>query len=136
MSSTTDDGLNSSSDDFYTISMRKMVEETLPLLQTFPPQIPNDTTGLLTGSIDLLLYRNLSSALEFCFIDSHSGLTQDQLENLSSFARRRIIPAYLKLFKEHFLQNGGTDKSYYFFVRQENNSCWSKVKNYFIILSY
>ena len=114
-------------EDAFTACLKRMSDEIIPLLQSYPPQLKNDDSGMLSGSIDLLLYRNLAFALEFCF-NSASGdgrFTTEQQHQLALFVRTKVIPAYVSFFNAHFGQDG--EKSFYFFVRQENNSCWAKV---------
>lgn len=112
--------------EFFDACVKRINEEILPLLERFPPNIPNDPDGLLNGSIDLLLYRNLLFTIEFCFRDNDGRLSIEQLNRLRSIARKQVIPAYLNFFKNHFILPNGQASSF-FFVRQENNSSWAKV---------
>lgn len=113
--------------EYFEACLKRINEEVLPMLQSFPPQVPNDPDGILGGSIDLLLYRNLVFALEFSFQENDdSRLTSEQLDKLRSMSRKQVIPAYLNFFKNHFLMSNGQASSY-FFVRQENNASWAKV---------
>ena len=112
--------------EFFDACVKRINEEILPLLESFPPNISNDTDGLLNGSIDLLLYRNLLFAIEFCFRENDSRLSIEQLNRLRSITRKQVIPAYLKFFKNNFLLSNGQASSF-FFVKQENNSSWAKV---------
>lgn len=114
--------------------LQRMRDEILPLVQqpTFPPRLPED---ILEGSLDLILYRNLCYALEFCFGQLPvSVVSHSQLEELSLFARTQVIPAYLAFFNAHLLLPGEAadasagEKCSLFFVRQENNSSWAKVR--------
>ena len=112
--------------EFFDACVKRINEEILPLLESFPPNIPNDTDGLLNGSIDLLLYRNLLFTIEFCFRENDSRLSIEQLNRLRSITRKQVIPAYLNFFKNNFLLSNGQASSF-FFVKQENNSSWAKV---------
>ena len=114
--------------EYFDANVKRINEEILPILQSFPPKVPNDADGLLTGSIDLLLYRNLLFALEFCFKENDSRLSVDQLNKLRSMTRKLVIPAYLNFFRNNFLMSNGQASSF-FFVRQENNATWAKVNN-------
>lgn len=116
-----------SENEFFDACVKRINEEILPLLENFPPNITNDLDGLLNGSVDLVLYRNLMFAIEFCFRENDSRLSVDQLNRLRSIARKQVIPAYLNFFKDHFLLENGQASSF-FFVRQENNSSWAKVR--------
>lgn len=125
-----------SENEFFDACVKRINEEILPLLESFPPKIKNDTEGLLSGSIDLLLYRNLLFAIEFCFRENDSRLSVEQLNKLSSIARKQVIPAYLNFFKTNFLLPNGQASSF-FFVRQENNASWAKVNysmNYSLLI--
>lgn len=122
-------------EEYFEVCLQRINEEILPILQSFPPKIPNDPDGILNGSIDLILYRNLIFALEFCFQETNSRLTCEQLNKLGTVVKSRVIPAYLKIFKENFLMKKEINQqaSSYFYVRQENNASWPKVKNFIII---
>lgn len=122
-------------EEYFEVCLQRINEEILPILQSFPPKIPNDPDGILNGSIDLILYRNLIFALEFCFQETNSRLTCEQLNKLGTVVKSRVIPAYLKFFKENFLMKKEINQqaSSYFYVRQENNASWPKVKNFIII---
>lgn len=115
-----------SENEFFDACVKRINEEILPLLENFPPNVPNDSDGLLNGSVDLVLYRNLLFTIEFCFRDNDSRLSTEQLNRLRSIARKQVIPAYLNFFKGNFLLENGQASSF-FFVRQENNSSWAKV---------
>lgn len=113
-------------------TFKRLKEEILPLLQQpqFPPLLPDDS---LQGSLDLILYRNLSFALEFCFnvnnFHANHHLSRPQQEELSLYCRTVIIPAYLAFFNAHLLEGSeGREKCSLFFVRQENSASWAKVK--------
>ena len=123
----------STDNEYFDASVKRINEEILPLLQTFPPKVPNDTECLLSGSVDLLLYRNLLFALEFCFKENDSRLSVEQLNKLRSMTRKQVIPAYLNFFKNNFLMPNGQASSF-FFVRQENNASWAKVKKVVIFI--
>lgn len=112
--------------EFFDACVKRINAEILPLLASFPPNIPNDTDGLMGGSIDLLLYRNLLFAVEFCFRETDNRLSVEQLNRLRSIIRKQVIPAYLNFFKDNFLLSSGQASSF-FFVRQENNASWAKV---------
>ena len=125
-------------EEYFEVCLQRINEEILPILQSFPPKIPNDPEGILNGSIDLILYRNLIFTLEFCFQETNSRLTCEQLNKLGKVVKSRVIPEYLKFFKENFLMKttGGKQEinqqaSSYFYVRQENNASWPKVRNCF-----
>lgn len=112
--------------DFFDACMKRIEDEIMPLVQIFPPKLTNDTEGILSGSMDLLLFRNLLFSLEFCFRETDSRLTDEQLSKIRSVVRKRIIPAYLDFFRNNFLLNNGQSSSY-FRVRQESNSSWAQV---------
>lgn len=118
-----------SEEDVFKASMNRLENEVLSLLSTYPPTVPNsDDSGVLAGSMDLVLYRNLAYSLDFCFNDQpRHGLNAEQVAELSHFVRTRILPAYIGYFNENF--GNGNDKSFYFFVRQESNACWAKVES-------
>ncbi len=122
-------------EEYFEVCLQRINEEILPILQSFPPKIPNDPDGILNGSIDLILYRNLIFALGFCFQETDSRLTCEQLNKLGTVVKSRVIPAYLKFFKENFLMKKEINQqaSSYFYVRQENNASWPKVRNFIII---
>ena len=111
--------------------VRRIEAEILPLVQqaSFPPRLA-EGNDILQGSLDLVLYRNLCFALDFCFgTTSHShSLTDTQILDLSRLTRTKVIPAYLSFFQAHFLTTEGREKCALFFVRQENNSSWAKVR--------
>lgn len=107
--------------EYFDACVQRINEEILPMVQSFPPQVPKDPEGILGGSIDLLLYRNLLFALEFCLQENDSRLTAEQLNKLRAMTRKQVIPAYLNFFKDNFIMPNGQASSY-FFVRQENNS--------------
>jgi hypothetical protein len=115
-----------SENEFFDACVQRINEEILPLLEIFPPNISNDSDGLLNGSIDLILYRNLMFTIEFCFRENDSRLSIEQLNRLRSIAKKQVIPAYLKFYKDNFLLPNGQASSF-FFVKQENNSSWAKV---------
>ena len=117
------------SDEYFEACVKRINEEIIPILQSFPPKVSNDPEGLLNGSIDLLLYRNLLFALEFCLKENDSRLSVEQLNKLRSLARKQVIPAYLTFFKKYFLMSNGQASSF-FYVRQENNATWAKVNTY------
>ena len=117
------------SDEYFEACVKRINEEIIPILQSFPPKVSNDPEGLLNGSIDLLLYRNLLFALEFCLKENDSRLSVEQLNKLRSLARKQVIPAYLTFFKKYFLTSNGQASSF-FYVRQENNATWAKVNTY------
>lgn len=112
--------------EFFDACVRRINEEILPMLGSFPPKIPDDTDGLMSGSIDLVLYRNLLFSIEFCFRETDNRLSVEQLNKLRSIIRKQVIPAYLNFFKDNFLLSSGQASSF-FFVRQENNASWAKV---------
>lgn len=122
-----------SQNEFFDACVKRITEEILPMLEKFPPNVSNDTDGLLNGSIDLLLYRNLLFTIEFCFCENNSRLSVEQLNKLRSIARKQVIPAYLNFFKDNFLLSNGQASSF-FYVRQENNACWAKVSKKEILL--
>ncbi len=109
-------------------ALKRLKEDILPLVQQsqFPPKLPDDS---LQGSLDLILYRNLCFAFEFCFTSgsSEGSFSRAEQEELSRYCRSVVIPAYLSFFNAHFLTENG--KCSTFFVRQESNASWAKVKN-------
>lgn len=130
-------------DECFRECMRRLVEEVLPLVQTYPPKMAGSESEVMNAAIDLVLYRNLADAIEFCYVESDGRFTERQLAQLAAVARTRIIPAYLSFFRAHFgtrVHAGecgseaesslgpSTDKSFYFFVRQESNASWPKVQ--------
>lgn len=125
----------STDSEYFDASVKRITQEILPILQSFPPKVPNDPEGLLTGSIDLVLYRNLLFALEFCFKETDSRLSVDQLNKLRAMTRKQVIPAYLEFFKNNFLLPNGQASSF-FYVRQENNATWSKVRPEYLFIIF
>lgn len=119
--------------EFFDACLNRINQEILPLVENFPPTIKNDADGLLSGSVDLLLYRNLVFTLEFCFRETDSRLTSEQLNRLRGVLRRQVLPAYLNFFKNYFLSSTTGQASSYFYVRQENNATWAKVTFLFSI---
>lgn len=113
--------------EFFDACLKRINQEILPLVEIFPPKVTNDPDGLLSGSIDLVLYRNLIFALEFCFRENDSRLSTEQLNRIRSVVRKQVIPAYLEFFKNNFLSSTTGQASSYFYVRQENNASWAKV---------
>ncbi len=111
---------------FFDACIKRIEEEIIPLVQTFPPKITKDSDGILSGSVDLLLFRNLLFSLEFCFHETDSRLSDEQLCKIQSIVRKQIIPSYLEFFRNNFLLETGQSSSF-FYVRQENNSSWAKV---------
>ena len=128
-----DRGSFMSETEYFDACVTRINVEILPMLQSFPPKITNDPEGILQGSADLLLYRNLRFALEFCFQENDNRLSIDQFNRLRSMTRKQVIPAYLNFFKKHFLMSNGQASSF-FFVRQEDNSSWGKVKHHKFII--
>jgi hypothetical protein len=112
----------------FEVALKRMKEDILPLLEQsqFPPQLPDDS---LQGSLDLILYRNLLFALEFCFqpASGSASISRAQQEELSRYCRTVIIPAYLAFFNAHLLSAESKEKCSLFFVRQESLSSWGKV---------
>ena len=116
-----------SENEYFDACLKRINTEILPLLQEFPPKVTNDPDGFFAGSIDLLLYRNLLFALEFCFRENDSRLSVEQLNKLRSITKKRVIPAYLTFFKNNFMLLNDQGSSF-FYVRQENNASWAKVR--------
>lgn len=113
--------------DYFDACINRINQEVLPLVSSFPPKVAKDEDGVLGGSIDLLLYRNLLFALDFCFRETDSRLSSEQLNRLRSRVRKEVIPAYLNFFKDNFLSPTTGQASSFFYVRQENNATWPKV---------